>query len=406
MTEASAGIGLMALALFGFDHAIETDRGYWWLLGGAACGLALLVAMSNAWWIAGLVLYFAISRERRSRLRDGWVWGTVVFTALFLTPLIWWWRGAQVADVAHSRMLNAWPLSHGFSLHQGFHFIGLEIFYLCPLFFVLLLVVLGRMGRELWLHPRYGLLLCLAVPGLIWQNFTAFFHEGHFELVPALFLPLVLLAGCHIARLAAEQRNMQWIAAIVLACALVQSLAGLDPFILIARPDGHGYEVKRTRSAENVGSLFSHKRQVSWSNLADAVRNLQQDQGATLLIADSPETASALSFYLPRNPLVYVEGKPNVITQFDFWNGYAQNASSNDSALFIAHSTNPEHPADGPSPEVVKNFASVTPIADPPLPEFDKSWDIWNCQNFIGSGNQTAGDVPTNPMHDSDALPK
>jgi hypothetical protein len=406
MTEATAGIGLMALAMFGFDHAIETDRGRWWLLGGTACGLALLVAMSNLLWIAGLVLYFALNPERRARLRDGWVWGTVVFTALFTAPLLWWWHGAQVVDVAHARVLNAWPLSHGFSLGQGFHFIGLEIFYLCPLFFVLLLFVLGRMGRELWLHPRYGLLLCLSVPGLVWQNFTSFFHEGHFELVPALFLPLVLLAGCHVALLTVGQRAMRVIALAVLACALVQTLAGLNPFHYVAAPDGHGYVLKRSRSAENIGAVFSKKRQVSWRNLADAVRSLQQDQGATLLIADSPGTASALCFYLPHNPLVYVEGKPNVITQFDFWNTYAQNASPNDSALYIAHSTSPEHPADGPSPDMVKNFASVTAIADPPLPEFDKSWDIWSCQNFIGSGGQATGEGQPNPMRDTEPLPK
>ena len=152
--------------------------------------------------------------------------------------------------------------------------------------------------------------------------------------------------------------------------------------------------------------FYAGKRQVSWRNLADAVQSLQRDLGATLIIADTPETASALSFYLPHNPFVYVEGKPDVITHFDFWPGYAQSASPNDSALFIGHTTNPAHPADPPSADIFKNFASVTPIDDPPLPDFDKSWDIWNCQNFIGSGGQTAGEVQTNPMHDSDALPK
>ncbi len=53
MTEAAASIGLMALAMFAFCLAMEEDRAWWWLLGGAACGLALLVAMSNALWIVG-----------------------------------------------------------------------------------------------------------------------------------------------------------------------------------------------------------------------------------------------------------------------------------------------------------------------------------------------------------------
>ena len=405
MTEAAASIGLMALALFAFSLAIENDHGWWWLLGGAACGMALLVAMPNAWWVAGLVLYFACSPARRARLHESWLWGTIFFTSLFLAPLVWWWRGPQVAGVAHTRFLNAWPLAHDFSFHHGFEFIWLEIFYLSPLFFIILVFVMARLGRDLREDPRYGLLVCLAVPGLIWQNFTAFFHEGRFELIPALFLPLILLAGCAMTQLTADNRRAQWIAGMVLICAMVQSLAGLNPFYFAPRLDGHGYQLRRTQSGENVTGFYAAKRQISWRNLADAVQSLQRDEGATLVIADTPETASALSFYLPHNPFVYVESKPNEITHFDFWPGYAQSASPNDSALFISHSTNSEYPAARPSADIFRNFASVEIIPDPPLPDFDKSWDIWNCQNFIGSGSQSTGEVQTNPMHDSDALP-
>jgi len=406
MTEATASIGLMALALFAFSLAIEKDHGWWWLLGGAACGMALLVALPNAWWIVGLVLYFAGSSSRRERLAEGWLWSTIVFSSLFLAPLIWWWRGPQVADVAHTRILDALPLTHGFSVNQGFHFIGLEIFYLCPLFFILLVVVLARLGHQLWDDPRYALLVSLAAPGLVWQNFAAFFHEGRFELVPALFLPLILLAGCYVARLTMVDRTMQWIALTVLILAALQSLGGLNPFYLAARLDGHGYQLRRTQSGENVTSFYASKRQISWRNLADAVQSLQRDQGATLIITDTPETASALSFYLPHNPFVYVASKDQTITHFDFWPGYAQSASPNDSALYLGHSTGPDRPADAPRADIYKNFASVTLIDDPPLPDVDKNWDIWNCQNFIGSGGQAPGDVETNPMRDSDALPK
>jgi 4-amino-4-deoxy-L-arabinose transferase-like glycosyltransferase len=405
MTEAAASVGLMALALFAFSHAIEKDQGRWWLLGGVACGLGLLISLANAWWVVGFVLYFAVAPDRRPRLREGWLWGSIVLAALFLAPLVWWWRGPQVADVARTRILNAWPLSHGFSLNQGFHFLGLEIFYLCPLFFILLAVILEQLGRKLWEDSHFALLICLALPGLVWENFSAFFREGRFDLVPALFLPLVLLAGCYMAHVTTVNKKSQWIAILVLACAAAQSFIGLNPFYFAPRQDGHGYELRRTQSGENVAGFYA-KRQISWRNLADAVQSLQRDLGATLLIADTPETASALSFYLPHNPFVYVESKPDHITHFDFWPGYAQSASPNDSALFISHSTSPDHPADGPSADIIKDFASVTPVDDPQLPGFDKSWDIWNCQNFIGTGGQTAGDVQTNPMHESDALPK
>lgn len=405
MTEGSAGIGLMALAMFGFDHAFEDKRGYWWLLAGAACGMAVLVAPSYVLWIAGALAFLAVSPERRQRLREAWPWVAVLVSALFLTPIIWWWHGAQVSDVLHTRLVTSLPISHKFSINQGFHFLGLEIFYLCPLFFLLLVAVLWRMGRELWENPRYALLLWLAIPGLIWQNFAAFFRQPHFDLVPALFLPLVLIAGCQVARLTAQHSRMAYLAGVVLACALLQSLAGLSPYVFEPKPDGQGYALKRSHSGDNIANFFSHGRHISWRNLADAVARMQADQGATLLITDSPQTAAALSFYLPHNPLVYLEAKPGVITQFDFWNSYTQNASPNDSALYIARSTNPDHPANPPSEELARNFAHLQPLEDPPLPEFDKSWDVWVCQNFVGSGTQAAGDVQSNPMHESDSLP-
>ena len=376
MTEATVSIGLMAVAMFAFEHAMETDRGWWWLLGGTASGLALLVAIANAWWIIGLLFYFAGTTGRRARLREGWLGGTLIYTTLFLAPLVWWWRGPQVADVAHSRILNAWPLSHGFSFNNGFHFIGLEIFYLCPIFFILLVYVLWQLRAQVWEDRRYRLLVCLSVPGLVWQNFSAFFHEGRFELVPALCLPLLLLVGCYMAGLTVANRTAQVLALIVLVCAAGQSLAGLNPFYYVAKSDGSGYELHRTRSGENVTGFHDSKRRISWKILADSIRSLQEDQGvgATLLITDKPETASALSFYLPHNPFVYVEDKPRVITHFDFWPGYAQSASPNDSALYIARSTNPGHPADPPSADIFKNFASVTKIEEPPLPDYDKAW--------------------------------
>jgi len=400
MTEATVSTGLMALALVAFCRAVEEDKVWWWLLGGTACGMALLVALPNAWWMAGLLLYFAVNPERRPRLFEALLWSTIIFTCLFLLPIIWWWHGPQVADVAHTHILNAWPLSHSFSLNQGFHFIWTEIFYLSVPFFILMAVVLWRLGRQLWDDPRYALLVCLALPGLAWLNFSAFFHEGRFELVPALFLPLILLVGCYTARLTQVDRLAKWIVGGVFVLAAVQSFCGLNPFYIVAKPDGQGYQITRTRSGENVTGFDSDKRQISWRNLADHVVQIQRDVGATLIITDSTSMASALSFYLPRNPFVYVVSKPDVITHFDFWPSYDQSASPNDSALFISRSNDTTAPAD-----IVKNFANVAQLEDPPFPDFDKSWSIWNCQQFIVPVQPTDA-AQAKPMPDNDALPK
>ena len=118
--------------------------------------------------------------------------------------------------------------------------------------------------------------------------------------------------------------------------------------------------------------------------------------GATLIITDTPETASALSFYLPHNPFVYVESKANDDHPIRFLArlravGLAERFGALSSATRRARIAQPIRPRR----TSYKNFATVTPIDDPPLPDFDKSWNIWNCQNFIGSGSQAPGDAQT-----------
>ena len=102
--------------------------------------------------------------------------------------------------------------------------------------------------------------------------------------------------------------------------------------------------------------------------------------------------------------VVYVEDKPGTITHFDFWPPYDESASPNDSALFIGRSTRPNGRAN-PPPDVMRDFATVTPIEDLPFPNFDRSWKIWICQNFIGS-NEPPGATQTRPAYESGALPK
>jgi hypothetical protein len=185
----------------------------------------------------------------------------------------------------------------------------------------------------------------------------------------------------------------------VFAVAAIQSLAGLNP-LYVAHDEGRGWQIKRLTSGENVTDFRPSRRQISWRNLADQMAQMQREVGANLIITDAPGAASALSFYLPHNPAIYVEEKPDQVTQFDFWPHYNEAASPNDSAIFITRSNDPQPPAD-----LVKNFASVTPLPDMPLPDFDKSWQMWNCQRFVGDARPD-GAAEASPMHESDALPK
>ena len=217
--------------------------------------------------------------------------------------------------------------------------------------------------------------------------------------MPALFLPLVLLTGCLASRLTREERSRNWAWGGVLALAALETLVGLRSFYLTPQ-EVAGRPILRAIRGQALAGLGGGVDRSSWRNLADQMEQMQHEVGATLIITDAPAVASALSFYLPHHPSIYVEEKPDVVTQFDFWSRYTDAASPNDSALFITRSEDNHPPAD-----LVKNFASVTPLPDMPLPDFDKSWNLWNCQRFIGD-SEPAGAAEASPLHESDSLPK
>ncbi len=101
---------------------------------------------------------------------------------------------------------------------------------------------------------------------------------------------------------------------------------------------------------------------------------LQKENGASLVIASNAQAASALSFYLPNNPAVYVVRENKEITQFDFWAPFWDSAAAGDSAIFV---TQGDIPAD-----LKKSFDGVVPATDEPLPEVVQTWRFYKCANF------------------------
>jgi hypothetical protein len=57
-----------------------------------------------------------------------------------------------------------------------------------------------------------------------------------------------------------------------------------------------------------------------------------------------------------------------------------------------------------PPADLVKNFASVDSVDEPPVSGSEKLWNIWSCQKFIASGS-SSGAAQNVPMHESEALP-
>jgi len=101
------------------------------------------------------------------------------------------------------------------------------------------------------------------------------------------------------------------------------------------------------------------------------------------------------------NPFVYVASKPNVITHFDFWPGYAQSASPNDSALFISHSTSQNIRRTLPPP-ISSIILPAYPSMIPRCPASTNRGYL-ELPEFTGAGAQATGEIQTNPMRESDS---
>ncbi len=194
--------------------------------------------------------------------------------------------------------------------------------------------------------------------------------------------------------------------AAVLILAGLQSIAALNPFYLVPKDEGKGYAIRRTQSGENVTSFYASKRQVSWRNLADAVENLQRDLGATLIITDSPETASAPEL-LPAAQSVRLRREPAGRDHaFRFLARLRPVGLAERLGDFHRSLDQPEHAGRSAVAGDHERLREGNAVEDPPLPGFDKSWDVWNCQNFVGAGGQAASPQEANTVHESEALPK
>ena len=400
MTEATASLGLMSLAVLGYQGAVEKNAWWSWVLGAVVSGLALLVAGANVLWLAGLVLAFIVTPEFRSKLRSPWLYGMLVISLLFFLPVILWWTSAQVADERLRKLFNILPLTHDFSLGRGLLFIGVELITLGPIFLVLLANVLRmQSGRG---HEKWGFLIWLPVPGLIWEHFLAFFQEARGELLPALYFPWIILSGSALGSIwfrrteltehpDKKQPFMRLAALALMLITAGESLMGLNPFYHLS-----DWTFSRISPGKNSVSFLMDPSPVAWRDLASEVHYLQKENGASLVITATPQAASALSFYLPNNPAVYMLSNGKDLTQFDFWQPYTDSATAGDSFILVTQ--------DDPPDDLKKHFAAVVPATDEPLPDSVAGWHFFKCVSFIQNTDGASNGPPRNS--DSEPLPK
>ena len=359
LSETTVSVGLMALALLVYHQAV--DRGRWldWTLAALVSALALTVSWWNILWPAGLLLFRLIDAQRRERWFERHIALFIAITLLGFLPFIVWHIHQGLLPNLGSSAAEWLAPKHQLAdrtLPGPLAFVRAQVVWLAFGGFLALLVILARARDYVFLRRSHLFLFCLGVPGLALQILFSFLGLHNQDIVPALYLPLLSLAGSVGTRLTDSDRRWRIAALIVIAVAAIETITGLIPW-----------------TSARYWSHYAPNRQERNRALATEVARLQREQGGSFLIVDDPQKASLLSFYLPLQPFVYVLPTAGVHTQFDLWPGYSDFEVTN--ALLMTRATQP-------TPEIEREFESVRALPGAiPIPEA-APWHFFICERF------------------------
>lgn len=313
-----------------------------WPAAGVAMGLGVLSAPSGLAVVAGLVVLLAVPRRWRGRWRRPGPWMAVVAAAAVGWPWMAWCRGHDWLPLA-----GVWSgRAYGFSLLAAARWLGVVVLAISPFLFAGVVWAGGRAVAAAllsWRRYREGglrfddpldqkngrvFLVSLAAPGVVWAVVAAVCGHGsagHLGLAGSAALMLLAAAWAE-SSLPPTAHRLAQNATLLVAAAYSLFVLHSD----LARHLGlnWGYRLDPGRAA------LGHREAAAQT--AAAVRALSHDSGGArpvFLMADSPERAAILAFYLPADlPLppatatrlrCHVPARHAVENDFSFWPGYA-----------------------------------------------------------------------------------
>lgn len=237
-----------ALALYAVRRAVETERGPWWLLAGAALGGAMLSKYTAAFLVPSILGYLLFHRRRW--LATPWPYVAGALALLFFTPVLAW---NAAHDWASFRFQSADRFEVSYRLGVGaalLRFLGGQWAAILPLTLPLAVVSLRRDAFLTWGFAPMFLFFLVLSP----------FRPVHVLWPLPAYLALTVAMGHAEGRVASwyrRRRGALAIATSVLAAGAVfhavRGLPGVAPF-----PGLHGWsEVARVaREHAEPGAFY------------------------------------------------------------------------------------------------------------------------------------------------------
>jgi dolichol-phosphate mannosyltransferase len=260
-------------ALLAITRAYRRDALGWWLVAGAATGLAFMAKYPAAFIAVGTLLFLLSDARGRAMLRRPGVWLGLAVAIVVASPVLWW--NARHDWSSFRFQFGRRADQHvGLNPLQAFQSLAVQFLVLSPLIFALLLgalwVGLRRFGRDVVGSWRFA--VCFSAPWLAVCVYHGLFAEirmnwpipAYLSLLPASAILLRSRALPLLRRLAPirAQRLLPHYAGVMLAANVVLVLVILGRIPLVPTPHafvrwdelGHAAEVAEEEFHAEAGS--------------------------------------------------------------------------------------------------------------------------------------------------------
>ena len=167
MTPDTPLVFFWTLALWALTRVLQTGQGRWWLLVGAASGLALDSKYTGAFLGVGIVLWLAWVPGLRHWFASAWLWGGGAMAAALFAPVLAWNAAHGWASLAKQGGRAGDWAPDAAAKHLGELLVG-QAGLATPLIFVLLVAGAAAALRGAWRRdPGWSLLAALILPGAL-----------------------------------------------------------------------------------------------------------------------------------------------------------------------------------------------------------------------------------------------
>lgn len=180
------------LTLLAVTRAVRRDSLSWWLLAGAATGLAFLAKYPAALLVAGAFLFLLSDRRGRLQLVRPGVWLALGVAILVAGPTLWW-------NAAHDWASFRFQFGRRLDQHGGVNplqalaSLGIQLLALSPLVFALVVVAIALGFRRLRRDAvgRWRFAICFSVPWLAVCVYHGLFSEVRMNWAIPAYLSLL-----------------------------------------------------------------------------------------------------------------------------------------------------------------------------------------------------------------------